>query len=100
MEAAETYTGTRINYTNRYVVTCRSCKAKGIFDPATGETKAEAKTRICPEHGASEYLQKVGFTLKEILGQYSPVKKCGSLCRGARGPACDCSCAGANHGGG
>ena len=25
-------------------------------------------------------------------------KKCGSLCMGAKGPSCDCSCGGENHG--
>mgnify|MGYP001616854185 CR=1 FL=1 len=46
----------------------------------------------CPEHGTVVDFRSGRFT-------YSPEKVCNAKCMGATGPACDCSCSGANHGG-
>lgn len=46
----------------------------------------------CPEHNAVVDFRSGRFT-------YNPDKVCNAKCMGATGPACDCSCAGANHGG-
>lgn len=35
---------------------------------------------------------------QRVQGSYSPGIRCDSRCQFARGPQCDCSCAGANHG--
>lgn len=37
---------------------------------------------------------------KPIEGTYSEHRECNDACMFARGPVCDCSCGGANHGGG
>jgi hypothetical protein len=36
--------------------------------------------------------------LEVVHGYLDPQVNCGAKCRGAVGPACDCSCGGANHG--
>lgn len=35
-----------------------------------------------------------------VYGRFVETVVCGSKCTGAVGPSCDCSCGGANHGGG
>lgn len=47
---------------------------------------------VCPEHGSRVDFRRGRFT-------FNPDKVCNSKCMGATGPACDCSCRGANHGG-
>lgn len=47
---------------------------------------------VCPEHDAPVYFRGGRST-------FNPQKVCNAKCMGAAGPACDCSCGGANHGG-
>jgi hypothetical protein len=44
----------------------------------------------CPEHGV--------YRLASVKGRLVPDHKCDARCTTATGPACDCSCGGANHG--
>lgn len=37
---------------------------------------------------------------RPVEGRYNPGRECNAACMGARGPSCECQCAGANHGGG
>jgi hypothetical protein len=46
----------------------------------------------CSEHGTVVDFRRGQFT-------FNPDKVCNARCMGATGPACDCSCRGANHGG-
>jgi hypothetical protein len=46
----------------------------------------------CTEHGH-------WIWLVPVRGTHNARKTCNAKCLGATGPACDCSCAGENHGG-
>lgn len=48
---------------------------------------------VCSEH-------RRPFKWEQVLGSYSHGIRCDARCQFAKGPACDCSCAGANHGAG
>ncbi len=38
------------------------------------------------------------FQLRRIEGRYNPTKACDGRCMSAKGPQCECSCGGKNHG--
>jgi hypothetical protein len=58
-----------------------------------GETTSEWLPRVtCPD--CSRPMPRVAF----IAGNYSEARDCDSRCTSAVGPACDCHCAGKNHG--
>lgn len=40
------------------------------------------------------------WKMQQVSGTYNADIKCGSKCRNSKGPQCDCSCGGANHGSG
>lgn len=44
----------------------------------------------CPDHGV--------YRLQSLRGRVVESVACDARCTGARGPKCDCSCGGANHG--
>lgn len=46
---------------------------------------------VCPTHNRIVWFQGGRFT-------HNPDKLCNAKCMSAGGPACDCSCAGSNHG--
>lgn len=41
---------------------------------------------------------KAEMALEIVAGEYSDEAPCNGLCMGARGPKCECRCAGVNHG--
>lgn len=45
----------------------------------------------CPECGKGKY----GHT---VQGKYSDKIVCGAKCRSSKGPVCECTCSGENHG--
>lgn len=45
----------------------------------------------------AKHRYQIGF--REIEGTFSDVHTCDARCMSAKGPNCDCSCGGANHGG-
>lgn len=47
----------------------------------------------CPEAGG-----KASIEMKLLRGKFSAAIACNAKCMGAHGPACECSCGGANHG--
>lgn len=65
------------------------CSAKGCKH-STLEPGTLIGVGTCPEHGR--------YSLTEVIGAHVESVKCGARCTGAVGPACDCSCGGANHG--
>lgn len=40
------------------------------------------------------------WRVEQVTGTYNPEIKCGAKCRSSKGPQCDCSCGGKNHGAG
>ncbi|MFI6029471.1 hypothetical protein [Amycolatopsis magusensis] len=62
---------------------------------ALGDRDHNAVMRVagfaCPTHNTVIDFRGGRFT-------YNPDKVCDGRCMGATGPACDCSCSGANHG--
>jgi len=52
----------------------------------------QARCPQCPDPGH-------WIWLLPVHGTYHPGKVCNARCMGATGPACECSCAGSNHGG-
>ncbi len=71
--------------TGRHLGRCKSCKRTHRVDGGGWVPSARCSC------GASVRLQ-------EVLAYEVPEVRCGGSCRNAVGPACDCSCAGANHG--
>jgi hypothetical protein len=66
------------------------CPKKGCKHRTRSEAEAGRWSAICPDHGA--------YSLSNVYGEFVETAKCGATCRNAVGPACDCSCGGANHG--
>jgi hypothetical protein len=75
---------------HHYIGRCpvRGCKVKPKASSAPWETPTS-----CETHGRR-------FRWEQVLGSYRDGIKCDARCQYAKGPACDCSCAGANHGAG
>lgn len=69
-----------INYTGRYIATCKTCKVT-------------RSGRTLPKMCCGLYLRR-----KEVLGCESPTVKCDARCLNAKRTSCDCSCGGDNHG--
>lgn len=68
----------------------------GVWIAACGgyrptEYGGDVELGLCPQCGRA-------MSYAELKGVYSAVHKCDSRCMGARGPNCECSCGGANHG--
>jgi hypothetical protein len=60
----------------------------------TDQYDAMYRTSItCDECG-----QPMNGKARVMGGNSGKVMKCGGICRGAKGPACDCPCEGVNHG--
>lgn len=76
---------------DRYIGTCRSCKTTFAVRVANGLFATER--RICPECGD-------WTTVTQVIGNVSTVKDCDARCLNAKRSSCECSCGGANHGGG
>jgi hypothetical protein len=64
----------------------RGCKAR----PRAAEHPEPA---TCAEHHRH-------YKWEQVIGQHARGIKCDARCQFAKGPSCDCSCAGANHGAG
>lgn len=78
--------------TRRYLGTCRhdGCGRTVAVERDDGATVAYPD---CPDgHGP--------IVARPVVGTYSSHHACNAACMFARGPCCECSCAGANHGGG
>jgi hypothetical protein len=72
----------------RYLGRCpvTGCKSR----PANRHNRYD-NTHRCPSHGRA-------YVWHEIAGTYSHTRRCDDRCIYARGPDCECSCSGANHG--
>jgi hypothetical protein len=77
-----------IEHNHRYIGRCPVAGCKS--NPASSTTPHATEHR-CPTHGRS-------FKWEQVKGTYSHGIRCDARCQYARGPQCDCSCAGANHG--
>lgn len=85
-----TLKGRRVSSINGvFIGGCKNCKrplrSEGAVDFATGSNYHSA----CP-CGA-------WVTVAPLRGRVTE-HKCGAKCRASKGPTCDCSCGGANHG--
>lgn len=73
----------------------RRARYRVVVGPLLGQETpfgyGEAVTVPCPVCGKRARLEAVA-------GAYSKEAPCNALCMGARGPVCDCRCAGVNHG--
>ena len=67
------------------------CPVAGCKTNPRSTTTPHATEHRCPRHGRS-------FRWELVQGAYSHGIRCDARCQYARGPHCDCSCAGANHG--
>ena len=56
----------------------------------------------CPVCATAGRLTPIGqpcrIVLSVLSGTYNPDKRCGSACRNATGPDCECRCGGVHHG--
>jgi hypothetical protein len=85
-------TGTTIlsaEATARFLGRCDTCDRPVAATAA--DTRGDHATIACPDCGT-------GCPAQRLYGTMT-VAHCNSACEGARGPACECACAGANHGG-
>lgn len=92
--------------TYRVIFTCKACKHAWAFDykgnVGGGKMrKDEQGTYIrymddflggCPKCGAHKVKSS------HVQGRYAPEHTCDGRCEAAKGPDCECSCGGANHG--
>ena len=101
----------KMMHTGRYAVTCRICKAHW-----TAKIDRNAGQGIRYELGASHHCQKfdesrarvgnyhlgsVWLNVHEIThNPAGSLHRCSDKCRTAKGPSCECSCGGMNHGAG
>lgn len=69
---------------------CGSNYVRPAGVPFAGESDARP-IAPCPACGRFRYG-------KAIVGRISTVHTCGAKCRSSKGPSCDCSCGGENHG--
>jgi len=52
----------------------------------------------CPPRAVGTGLANERVHYKTIKGTTNPDEKCGARCLASKGPTCDCSCGGENHG--
>ena len=74
-----------------WICRCRSCKAHMRIEPGTAVEMWNGKPAISCECGA-------GTMVAKPLTARTTDHECGAKCVSAKGPACECSCGGANHG--
>jgi hypothetical protein len=85
----------RATTTGTWLGRCKRCSTKG--HPVGVRTDAAHlwngwMVAVCDGCGSF-------VNVAPVAGTYNPAKVCNARCMGATGPACDCSCGGANHGG-
>lgn len=107
-----------MNGFTRYSVRCRGCKARWIEAALSWHTAGAAHR--CEQ--VAHALAQVGTIQQGFLGRFlvtgekvrarfircvevtwrwrPDATECNAKCQGARGPSCDCRCAGQNHGAG
>lgn len=73
--------------TARYIGSCKTCRRVIV---TTGSGRGFKTQFCCKGH----------VKLIPVKGTERPEQKCDARCTNARGPKCDCSCAGHNHGAG
>lgn len=71
---------------------CKSCGRPARLTP---EQRPRDVRPACPGCGGSLYVPAGAEIVAQENGQ-----PCNAICMNARGPSCDCSCGGANHGAG
>jgi hypothetical protein len=64
-------------------------------DPATGR---EVEKRPYDDNRCPKCKVNDSVSWNAVAGTYNPKEKCGAKCHNAKGPNCDCSCKGENHG--
>jgi len=91
----------------RIIFKCSRCKTVRAFDylgttgsiyRVTPGTRGIFKDNTLPQEDERCTCGRVA-KWNTVNGHFSPSHKCDSRCEGATGPACECSCGGANHGG-
>ena len=94
----------------RYAVKCRGCKERFITEVAYYTDLAEVHS--CEKIEAWKSARPLGpdkdrnnyrtasqwFKWDTVRGSYNEEKFCDGRCMGAKGPNCECSCGGENHG--
>ena len=106
--------------TTRQFGKCRTCKAAVVIDAQRGNAylmpvrgiEIEGKhfmssnLTLVPFHYAAQegYITcKCGAPVRSfsaLVGRFSDKHVCGAKCLNSKGPSCECSCGGANHGSG
>lgn len=86
-------TGTSCGWTgyDRYLGTCKGCKTTFAVTIPGGTFAKEV--RRCPTCNKLT-------AVEQVFGAVSATKDCDARCINAKRSSCECSCGGANHGGG
>jgi hypothetical protein len=93
--------------TIRVIFTCRHCSKTRAFDYdrfRRERTTADGRRVIPVWNGGVTECDQVCPSCGRLNLKYSVVRgrvtphECGSKCLASKGPACDCSCGGKNHG--
>ena len=101
----------------RWIGRCKGCKRAvsallpGAVHKRTEHSYGRAVTRswttvtVYGEQGAEDWARWVpcpdcqgAVFLKRVDGKLAPDHRCDARCTGAKGPSCECSCGGVNHG--
>lgn len=104
--------GSRNVLRGRFIGTCDKCGTTSAFDGYMAEGRIDGRWKCgwASNAGAFHPFNQVsradcacgksvyGVELRLIQGRFVPDHKCGARCRNSKGPTCDCSCGGANHG--
>lgn len=90
-----TYPGPGFTYFARWIGRCPKCKAVVKIEETAEQTVSgwwieHTRRRACPACGGHGILKMVMGTVSD--------RKCNATCQNAKGPSCDCSCGGENHG--
>lgn len=97
---------------HRYIGKCKAC---GAITSVQAQLKKIETTKIDGRWGyvtpQGDVLEERGYQLrtpcrvcakpvqlKQVKGKYNPEVPCNAKCTAAKGPNCECSCKGANHG--
>lgn len=84
---------------HRYIVKCKTCKRVWAFDIGSrqhgGDPQGFCWKTVREMGGCCEQPRR---TCKWVNGKLSTAHVCNDKCMASTGPACECSCAGKNHG--
>lgn len=104
MSAIAQHPGSGFTYFGRWLGRCKSCK--GLVkvellaaDAHPGWHIGHGQRLVPCSHGCTYQVNGAPrmVAVKGVTGTVAD-KKCNATCQNAKGPSCDCSCGGENHG--